>query len=212
MGRFIQTTHPLHSEQGTNLSAGTHFYNFQRNARGDYVAEIDNDDDYRAILSIGQGYQPYVEVGEITEFRRNSGKDGTQGVLAGRVRPAPDIPAVAAKPAVAAVPAKDGKPAVAAVPAVEAKPAEAQKTVIVVNLDGGDAGDRAYAVTAQDDGRFTCQLAKTFRDGKPHIATARAVVGDKSKPIDNSPYTFTWTPETKVEATNAAKKKAAAKK
>ena len=54
---LIQTLHPL-TVKGTQLPVGGRSYQFTRNHRGDYVAEVLNVDVDR-ILSISAGYQVY---------------------------------------------------------------------------------------------------------------------------------------------------------
>jgi hypothetical protein len=54
---IIQTLRPLNND-GTELRHAGRTYHFTRNARGDYVAEV-MEQDAAAILSISAGYQVY---------------------------------------------------------------------------------------------------------------------------------------------------------
>lgn len=55
--KVIQTIHPL-SIKGTTLPVGGRSYHFTPNMRGDYVAEV-MDEDVDVVLSISEGYQIY---------------------------------------------------------------------------------------------------------------------------------------------------------
>jgi hypothetical protein len=84
--KFIETTHPLNDKQGTKLLQGTRQYQFLRNAAGAYVAEVLDDRDREAILSISQGYRIY---NPSADERRvlNRAAVGTDGIDTGSLAP-----------------------------------------------------------------------------------------------------------------------------
>ena len=78
---FLQTTHPL-TKKGTHLKVGDRHYDFTMNVAGDYVAEVLNQADRIAILSISAGYRQY----QPTDAARDAimrQRAGTPGVDSG---------------------------------------------------------------------------------------------------------------------------------